>query len=113
MSFSKYRAIRVGEDGLPYDKSRHKEKFDSKKEYRRWCELKMLQDYGQISRLELQPCFELISGEDVVAHYKADFMYHEKDGRLIVEDVKGMKTAMYRLKKKMMKACHGIEIRET
>ena len=47
-----------------------------------------------------------------VGFYKADFRYMQ-DGELIVEDVKGMKTPIYNLKKKMIKAIYGIEILET
>ena len=44
--------------------------------------------------------------------YKADFRYIEK-GETVVEDVKGMRTPVYNLKRHLMKAVHGIEIRET
>ena len=47
-----------------------------------------------------------------IAKYVADFTYEDKHGNLVVEDVKGRATATYRLKKKLMLACHGIEIVE-
>ena len=50
-------------------------------------------------------------GGKIVARYRADFVYIE-NGRRIVEDVKGMLTAMYKLKRAWMLAEHGIRIRE-
>ena len=84
--------------------------FDSKKEAQRYCELKLLEKKGEISQLQRQVPFELIPAEvgadkkklrSIV--YIADFVYlTEKDGvpRKHIEDVKGVKTAVYRLKKK-------------
>jgi hypothetical protein len=83
------------------------------KEANRWCELKMLEKAGLIQDLQRQVKFELIpkqEGERAV-HYVADFVYVE-DGKKIVEDVKGMRTKEYRLKKKMMLFFHGIKIKE-
>ena len=86
---------------------------DSMKEANRWCELKMLEKVGKIQDLQRQVKFELIpkqEGERAV-HYVADFVYVE-DGKKIVEDVKGMRTKEYKLKKKMMLFFHGIRIKE-
>jgi len=48
-----------------------------------------------------------------VGEYRADFRYVEaRTGKLIIEDVKGVKTAVYRLKKKLFEALYGIEITE-
>lgn len=84
-------------------------KFDSKKEAKRFQELMILKKAGLIKELELQPVFVLQEaytnkkGEKVRAIiYKADFIYfdiHLK--RYIVEDVKGYKTDVYKLKKKL------------
>ena len=94
--------------------------FDSQREYRRWCELKLLQRAGQISELRRQVKYELIPsqrGEDgKVAEkpvsYSADFVYRE-DGKVIVEDSKGVRTDAYIIKRKLMLFRHGIRIKET
>lgn len=88
--------------------------FDSKKEASRYCDLKLLERHGAISNLELQPEYHLKVGDIVVCRYSADFRYFdEQSGRLVVEDVKGQRTDVYKLKKKLMLAVHGIEIYET
>lgn len=104
-------------------------RFASKKEAKRFGELKLLLLAGEIRELQLQPEFPLQvpalhrmsypNGELVLAGvgcYRADFSYEERTGRTwqsVVEDVKGMKTPVYRLKKKMVEAAYGIAIRET
>lgn len=104
---SKYRSQPVMVDGC---------RFDSKREARRYAELKLLHGAGQIRNLRLQVRYPIaVKGLDV-CEYIADFVYDEPDGdgwRHVVEDAKGHKTAVYRLKKKLMWACHGIEVRET
>ncbi len=95
---SKYNAIKTVVDGI---------KFDSKKEAKRYGVLKAMEQAGSIQDLKLQPTFTLSS-----CKYKADFAYYQ-DGRFVVEDVKGVKTPIYRLKKKMMLNELGIEIKET
>lgn len=89
--------------------------YDSRKEAR-YCEaLKLRERAGQISNLELQPKFDLMVNGTKVGTYKADASYHDKGGKLHVIDVKGgnaTKTQLYRLKAKLMLACHGIEIEE-
>jgi hypothetical protein len=99
---SKYGARRVEIDGHT---------FHSKAEARRYLELKALRERGQISDLRLQPRFPIKLNGVLVCHYIADFAYIENDEK-IIEDVKGFKTDVYRLKKKMMAAC-GFSIRET
>lgn len=87
---------------------------DSIKEANRWCELKLLQRAGKIKDLRRQVKFELLpkqDGERAVS-YVADFVYTE-NGRKIVEDAKGYRTEVYKLKKKMMLYFHGIRIKET
>ena len=91
--------------------------FDSAAEARRYGELKLLERAGQITGLELQPSFRLVVNNCLICTYKADFRYvtdtpHVR-GLVVVEDVKGMKTPVYRLKKKLMLAIHGVEIFET
>lgn len=86
---------------------------DSMKEANRWCELKLLEKAGLIQDLQRQVKYELIPKQDGerAVHYVADFVYVE-DGKKIIEDVKGMRTKEYKLKKKMMLFFHGIRIKE-
>lgn len=93
--------------------------FDSKKEARRFDELRVLLKAGRISDLKLQPQFTLQEGfktTDGIAvraiRYYADFSYKDKDGNLVVEDVKGVRTREYALKKKLMQERFGIEVQE-
>lgn len=120
----KYGAVPTEVDGI---------RFASKKEARRYQELRLLEKAGEIAALELQPRFALIAvpvsdqptlkrGDSVcmvgralgvkVGEYRADFRYTERGRGDIVEDVKGVRTPVYRLKKKMVEAQYGIEIRE-
>lgn len=87
--------------------------YDSKAEAKRAEELKLLQRAGKITDLQEQVPFELIpkqAGERAVV-YKSDFTYWE-NGSFVVEDVKGMKTREYVIKRKLMLQVHGIRIRE-
>lgn len=84
---------------------------DSKLEAVRCDALHGLQATGNISRLELQPEFPVSIGGKHVCTYKADFAYFVSDCR-IVEDVKGMLTPVYRLKKKLVEAAHGVVVTE-
>lgn len=95
--------------------------FDSMKEGRRYAELKILLREGLIKNLELQKQFELqpgfidADGKRIrPIYYRADFCYTDTEtGKMVVEDVKSAatKTAVYKLKKKMM-AYKGITIKE-
>lgn len=100
----KYHSIKTIVDGIL---------FDSKAEAQRYTELKLLERAGKISHLILQPPFKLIEkskyGRDI--YYYADFMYLE-NGHKVVEDVKGVKTAVYSLKKRLMAEKYGIEVQE-
>ncbi len=100
---NKYKAIKTVVDGIT---------FDSKKEASRYGQLKLLVRAGTISELKLQPRFDLIINDCKCGFYKADFDYIE-NGKRVIEDVKGMKTPVYNLKKKLIKAIYGIEIFET
>ena len=82
-----------------------------------------MQSRGLIRDLELQPKFDLLitpmaatglaSQQKKVGFYKADFRYFNKETeRVVIEDVKGMKTPIYNLKKKMVEALYGVEIVE-
>ena len=66
---------------------------------------------GIISDLRLQVPYVITVNGLKICKYVADFVYIDK-GYEVVEDVKGMKTPTYNLKKKLMKAVHGIEIQE-
>lgn len=97
--YSKYNAKKKVVDGHT---------FDSKREGERYCELKLLEKANEIRNLELQPRFLLqdkFKDRNGKTHrkieYVADFMYIDKDGKKIVEDVKGMMTDVYKLKKKL------------
>ena len=88
-------------------------KFDSKAEGARYVELKRLQEGGVISDLKTQEEFALPVNGALICKYRADFCYVDVDGNRVVEDVKGGPvTPVYTLKKKLMKAIHGIEIKE-
>ena len=117
---TKYGAKKVVADGIT---------FDSKKEYRRYCELKLLEKSGVISELQRQVKYILIPSQrepDTIGPrggvkkgkviekecaYIADFVYKE-NGQTIVEDTKGFRTTEYVIKRKMMLYVHGIKIRE-
>ena len=95
--------------------------FDSKKEAARFEELIALQKAGEIIDIWIQYPFELQPGFEVNGHkyrpitYIADFVYTRKDGSYVVEDVKGFRTEVYKLKRKMFAYKYrgdGIEITE-
>lgn len=87
-------------------------KFHSKKEAKRYQELLLLQKTGEIFDLSLQFPLEIrIDGKKICTYY-ADFMFFDKDDKMIVEDVKGIRTPIYKLKKKLVEAYWGIKITE-
>jgi hypothetical protein len=119
---SKYHNRKITRDG---------ETFDSIKEYQRWCELKLLEKAGEITELKRQVKFKLIptmrepvcemSSQGVFkkgkllereVSYVADFVYKNRLGFEVVEDVKGYRTEAYVLKRKMMLYFHHIRIQE-
>lgn len=87
---------------------------DSKMEYKRLLVLQELQKKGIIRDLKKQIKFPIIVNNKYVGYYQCDFTYHivAKD-RFVVEDVKGMKTPLYKWKKKCVEALYDIEILET
>ena len=97
------------------------QKFDSMKEAARWQELKLLERAGEIRDLQRQVPFVVIPVQkdergkviEREVKYVADFTYVEK-GKLTrtVEDVKGLKTEVYKLKRKLMLYRNGIRIKE-
>lgn len=91
--------------------------FDSRKEAQRYSELCLMQRAGKIKDLRRQVRYEIVPkvGKERATYYVADFVYAEKQGDIwqtVVEDTKGVKTDVYRLKRKLMLWRHGIEIRE-
>jgi len=87
--------------------------FDSLKEAKRYSELKMLFHCGKIGSLELQPRYPLRVNGMLICTYVGDFRYADlMRSEMVVEDCKGFKTPEYKLKKKLMKAIHGIEVKE-
>ena len=91
---SKYKANPITIDGI---------RFASQAEGRRYVQLKMLEKSGAISRLELQPSFKCEINGKLVCTYRGDFRYFTKDG-CVTEDVKGVRTPIFRLKKKLVEA---------
>lgn len=89
--------------------------FDSKKEFTRWCELRILERAGKISCLQRQVKYELIPKQkgERACTYVADFGYIDSEGNKVVEDTKGVRTDAYRIKRKLMLHIHGIKIKET
>lgn len=107
MTRSKYNSIKTKVDGI---------KFDSKKEAERYQELKLLERAGIIKELELQPRFllqdkfKLGGTTHRKIEYVADFKYWDKEKKVyIVEDVKGVKTDVYKLKKKIFLKKYGLK----
>jgi len=121
-SQSKYKNHKVEVDGIL---------FDSKKEARRWQELKLAEKAGAIGDLKRQVRYEVIPAQresdqrgpkggtikgkiiERKVEYVADFVYTDlQDGKTVVEDTKGLKTPEYVIKRKLMLKEHGIRIRE-
>lgn len=101
---SKYGNVRTeGQDGTVYD---------SMREATRAGELRLMLQAGLISDLCEQVTYQIKINGINVCEYVADFVYIE-GGRQVVEDAKGMRTATYKLKKKLMLAVLGIAIKET
>lgn len=88
-------------------------RFDSQKEASRYGELCLLRWAGKIRDLECQPEYPLVVNGVKVGLYRGDFRYFDcETGQSVTEDVKGYRTREYRLKRKLVKALYGIEIRE-
>lgn len=95
-------------------------KFHSRKESVRYSQLKLYEKGGLIANLRLQVPYELIpklviNGKtERAVKYVADFVYIDTvNGKEVVEDVKGMITDVFKLKYKLMKQVHGIDIKIT
>lgn len=95
--------------------------YASKRELNRAIELHLLQQQGVIRDLVEQPRYQLIPAHNMegthkmerAIYYVADFAYTDvESGRTVVEDVKGFRTPVYRLKRRLMKQLYGIEVVE-
>ena len=93
--------------------------FDSKHEADTYQELALMERAGEISNLRIQQSFELIPKQIAPSgkkyrncKYIADFVYEDAEGNTVVLDAKGMKTEVYKVKKKLMLKVWGIEIKE-
>ena len=108
---TKYHSRKTTIDGIT---------FDSRKEARRYQELRLMERGGLIHDLEHQVAFTLIPSQkspqgrtiERPVTYVADFVYSQ-DGEQIVEDCKGVRTPAYIIKRKLMLYVHGIRIKET
>jgi hypothetical protein len=104
---SKYGAVPQMVDNL---------RFGSKREAGRYEDLRLLQRIGKIEKLEAAKGnlrYDLAVNGILICRYEADFRYFDLEvGKWVVEDSKGFRTPAYRIKRKLMKACHDIEIRE-
>ena len=87
--------------------------FDSRYEAARYRALKVCEKHGVITDLQLQVRYPLEVNGELVCTYIADFTYYLPDGTFVVEDAKGYREPVYRLKAKLFKACMGFSITET
>lgn len=85
-------------------------KFDSIGERDWYKTLELLELAGEISELKTQVKFPIVINNVKVCSYIADYTYKDKQGKYIVEDFKGVQTSIFKLKKKLMKAVHGIDV---
>lgn len=87
--------------------------FHSAAEANRYKILKLLEKSGRIVNLKLQEPFVFKLHGKKIFTYFADFVYVDMDkGVNVIEDVKGMRTPLYKLKKKLIEAYYGIKITE-
>ena len=101
-SKSKYGNKKIAVDGI---------KFDSKREAQRYGALQLMLKAGLISNLRLQVPYQIVINGKKCFKYLADFVYDD-GGKEIIEDVKGFRTPVYRLKKKIVEAWFGVVIVE-
>lgn len=102
VSARKFRNVPTEIDGI---------RFASKREAKRYCDLKLLERAGEIKALRLQPRYPLTVNSLHVATYVGDFEYVEsKSGRIVTEDAKGVKTRDFINKAKLFHALYGREV---
>lgn len=99
----KYRNKRVVVEGR---------KFPSVREGTRYQKLRLAQKAGAISDLRLQVTYKLAVNRVHITSYRADFVY-VRGGETVVEDSKGMRLPLFKIKAALMKAIYGIIILET
>lgn len=100
---SKFNAIHKEVDGIT---------FHSRREARRYEQLKLLEKAGVIRNLELQPRFPLKVNGHLICTYVGDFCYYE-EGYRVIEDSKGYRTREYITKRKLLLALNpGLDHRE-
>ena len=97
---SKYRNVKTTIDGIV---------FDSKKESKVYCELKI---NPEVDFIDCHPKFDIVINGHKVCTYEADFVVYFTDAHQEVWDAKGIKTSTYNLKKKLMKIVNHIDIIE-
>lgn len=85
-------------------------RFPSRREARRYDVLRQKEELGVISRLGLQPKYEIVINGEKVCTVVLDFKYLEYGVTWVVEDSKGHDNAMSKLKRKLVKACHGVDV---
>lgn len=107
---NKYRNVRTTDsDGVVHA---------SKKQAARWAVLQQMQKAGKIADLRREVSFDIVVNGVKICRYVADHLYLEPSAEHptifvpVVEDVKGKITAVFRLKCKLMRAVHGIIIKE-
>lgn len=101
---SKYHSRPTTVDGI---------RFHSAAEARRYRQLRLLEAAGEIADLELQPAYPVRVEGKHICIYRADFCYRDlSTGKTVVEDVKGYRTALYRLKKRLVEVLYHITITE-
>lgn len=108
---SKYHSRKTVLDGIT---------FDSGAEASRWSQLRLMERANLIHDLERQVSFQLVpeeTGPDGKRlrpmRYVADFVYKDAEGKVHVEDVKGVRTEAYKIKKRLMWHILGIAVEET
>lgn len=99
---NKFNAVKVRMDGYL---------FDSKAEARRYSDLKLMQKAGAISGLVVHPKYHIVHTGNKVCTVELDFEYSTSDGGRVFEDVKGVFTALSRLKHKLFQAYYGEPVR--
>lgn len=99
---NKYRNVKTISNGI---------KFDSKKEANYYGKYKLMKAAGLLT-FEMQVKYNLVVNGIKIGFYKADFVLTYPNGKIEVIDCKGIKTSVYALKKRLLKACLGIEIIE-
>lgn len=104
---SKYRNVKTVVDGITFDSKKEAQYYGIYKSL-----MKAKNPKDRVVGLELQVPFPLEVNGKKIGKYIADFRVTYGDGRIEVIDVKGVKTAVYRLKKKLVSALYGVDIVE-